>query len=158
MLRQKPSVDSLAKMFINQLLAPYKFKYDISLELKDNIYWVKLQGEDISFLIGKRGVILYSLQHLLRLYVRRSIDEEVLLILDINGYREDKERKLITQADRAALRVKRTGRKFVFKPMPVALRRVIHKALENSPDVITYSEGKEPNRRVVVALKQKRDE
>lgn len=157
MLRRKPSIDSLAKMFINQLLAPYRLKYDMSLELKDNIYWVKLQGEDISFLIGRRGVILYSLQHLLRLYIRRSIDEEVFITLDINGYREEKEKKLVIQANRAAVRVKRTGRKFVFKPMPVALRRVIHKALENNPEVITYSEGKEPKRRVIVALKSKKN-
>lgn len=153
MLRQKPSVESLAKMFINQLLAPYRFKYDLSVELKDNIYWVNLKGEDVSFLIGRRGVILYSLQHLLRLYVRRSIDEEVMITLDINGYRADKERKLAFLARRAAFRVKKTGKKFVFRPMPAALRRIIHKTLENNPEVITYSEGKEPKRRVIVALK-----
>ncbi len=153
MLRQKPSIESIAKMFINQLLAPYKLKYDISVELKDNIYWVNLKGEDISFLIGRKGVILYSLQHLLRLYVRRSIDEEVMVTLDINGYRADKEKKLVFLARRAAFRVKKTGKKFVFRPMPAALRRIIHKTLENNPEVITYSEGKEPKRRVIVALK-----
>ncbi|MBC7320774.1 KH domain-containing protein [bacterium] len=153
MLRQKPSIESLAKMFINQLLAPYKFKYDLSVELKDNIYWVNLKGDDISFLIGRKGVILYSLQHLLRLYVRRSIDEEVMVTLDINRYRADKERKLVFLARRAAFRVKKTGKKFVFRPMPAALRRIIHKTLENDPEVITYSEGKEPKRRVIVALK-----
>lgn len=156
MLRQKPSIESLARMFINQLLASYNIKYDMSFELKDNIYWVKLKGDDISFLIGRRGVILYSLQHLLRLYIRRSIDEEVYLILDINGYREEKEKKLVVQANKAAVRVKNTGRKFIFRPMPAALRRVIHKALENNPEVVTYSEGKEPRRRVIVALKSRR--
>lgn len=155
MLRQKPSIESIAKMFINQLLAPYKLKYDLSVELKDNIYWVNLKGDDISFLIGRKGVILYSLQHLLRLYVRRSIDEEVMVTLDINGYRADKERKLVFLARRAAFRVKKTGKKFVFRPMPAALRRIIHKTLENNPEVITYSEGKEPRRRVIVALKSR---
>ncbi|MGB9681359.1 MAG: protein jag [bacterium] len=155
MLIQKPSIESLAKMFINQLLGPYKLKYNIDLELKDNVHWVKLSGEDISFLIGRRGVILYSLQHLLRLYIRRSIDEEIMVVLDINGYREEKEKRLVFQANKAASRVKSTGKRFVFKPMPAALRRVIHKALEKNPDVITYSEGKEPKRRVIVALKEK---
>lgn len=153
MLRQKPSIESIAKMFINQLLAPYKLKYDLSVELKDNIYWINLKGEDVSFLIGRKGVILYSLQHLLRLYVRRSIDEEVMVTLDINGYRADKEKKLVFLARRAAFRVKKTGKKFIFRPMPAALRRIIHKTLENNPEVITYSEGKEPKRRVIVALK-----
>jgi len=157
MLIQKPSIESLAKMFINQLLGPYKLKYDMKLELKDNIHWIKLSGEEISFLIGRRGVILYSLQHLLRLYIRRSIDEEVMVILDINGYREEKEKKLVVQASKSASRVKATGEKFVFRPMPAALRRVIHKTLEEHPDVITYSEGKEPRRRVVIALKEKKE-
>ncbi|MCX7795902.1 MAG: KH domain-containing protein [bacterium] len=155
MLRQKPGIESIAKMFINQLLAPYKLKYDLSVELKDNIYWVNLKGDDISFLIGRKGVILYSLQHLLRLYLRRSMDEEVMVTLDINGYRADKERKLVFLAKKAAFRVKKTGRKFVFRPMPAALRRIIHKTLENNPEVITYSEGKEPRRRVIVALKSR---
>jgi spoIIIJ-associated protein len=157
MLIQKPSIESLARMFINQLLGPYKLKYDMKLELKDNVHWIELSGEEISFLIGRRGVILYSLQHLLRLYIRRSIDEEVMVVLDINRYREEKERKLVFQADKAASRVKATGKRFVFKPMPAALRRVIHKTLEKYPDVITYSEGKEPRRRVVVALKEKNE-
>jgi len=155
MLRQKPSIESLAKIFINQLLAPYRLKYDMTVELKDNIYWVNLKGEDISFLIGRKGVILYSLQHLLRLYVRRSIDEEVMVTLDINGYRAEKEKKLVFLARKAAFRVKKTGKKFIFRPMPAALRRIIHKTLENNPEVITYSEGKEPKRRVIVALKRR---
>ncbi|MGC8970773.1 MAG: protein jag [bacterium] len=155
MLRQKPSIESLAKMFINQLLGPYKLKYDLSVELKDNIYWVNLKGDDVSFLIGRKGVILYSLQHLLRLYIRRSIDEEVMVTLDINGYRAEKERKLVFLARKAAFRVKKTGKRFVFRPMPAALRRIIHKTLENNPEVITYSEGKEPKRRVIVVLKPK---
>jgi|YelNatPaOPRAMG01_1025707.scaffolds.fasta_scaffold04226_10 spoIIIJ-associated protein len=155
MLRQKPSIESLAKIFINQLLAPYRLKYDMTVELKDNIYWVNLKGEDISFLIGRKGVILYSLQHLLRLYIRRSIDEEVMVTLDINGYRAEKEKKLVFLARKAAFRVKKTGKKFIFRPMPAALRRIIHKTLENNPEVITYSEGKEPKRRVIVALKRR---
>ncbi len=155
MLRQKPSIESLAKIFINQLLAPYRLKYDMTVELKDNIYWVNLKGEDVSFLIGRKGVILYSLQHLLRLYIRRSIDEEVMVTLDINGYRAEKEKKLVFLARKAAFRVKKTGKKFIFRPMPAALRRIIHKTLENNPEVITYSEGKEPKRRVIVALKRR---
>ena len=155
MLRQKPSIESLAKIFINQLLAPYRLKYDMTVELKDNIYWINLKGEDVSFLIGRKGVILYSLQHLLRLYIRRSIDEEVMVTLDINGYRAEKEKKLVFLARKAAFRVKKTGKKFIFRPMPAALRRIIHKTLENNPEVITYSEGKEPKRRVIVALKRR---
>jgi spoIIIJ-associated protein len=127
----------------------------MTVELKDNIYWVNLKGEDISFLIGRKGVILYSLQHLLRLYIRRSIDEEVMVTLDINGYRAEKEKKLVFLARKAAFRVKKTGKKFIFRPMPAALRRIIHKTLENNPEVITYSEGKEPKRRVIVALKRR---
>jgi len=75
-------------------------------------------------------------------------------MIDVEGYRKRREDTLINLAKRLADRVKKSGNRVVLEPMSPHERRIIHTALQNEWKISTYSEGEDPNRRVVISLKR----
>lgn len=75
------------------------------------------------------------------------------MILDVEDYRKKKEQSLEALALRLSERVKKTKRNVVMRPMNSQERRIVHTALQGDPQVTTYSMGDEPNRKVVISLK-----
>jgi len=73
------------------------------------------------------------------------------VVLDIGGYRRRREEALVSLAERTAAKVARSGDRHSLEPMNPAERRVVHTALQGYPGVKTFSEGEEPDRRVIVA-------
>ncbi|RIW31575.1 protein jag [Bacillus salacetis] len=114
----------------------------------------QLSGEKIALLIGKRGQTLNSLQHLAGLVANRYSDQFLTVILDAENYRERRKQTLANLAERLAEKAVRTNRKVSLEPMPSYERKVIHSALVRSRKVETFSEGKEPNRYIVIAPKR----
>lgn len=108
-------------------------------------------GENLGILIGHRGNTLDSLQYLTSLVANRDEDETyVRIILDAEGYRERRKKTLFQLARRLADKARTTGRKVVLEPMPPHERRIIHLALQDEKDIKTYSEGREPYRKVII--------
>ncbi|MBI1834146.1 MAG: hypothetical protein HYR90_04975 [Candidatus Andersenbacteria bacterium] len=108
-------------------------------------------GDEGRLLIGAHGAHLSALQHVLRCLLRKNLkNEEVRILVDVNGYRLRRERTLLEMAQEVARRAHRTGRTVVLEPMTAADRRAIHTALATHKDIRTESLGEEPNRRVVV--------
>lgn len=108
-------------------------------------------GENLGILIGHRGNTLDSLQYLTSLVANRDEDETyVRIILDAEGYRERRKKTLFQLARRLADKARTTGRKVVLEPMPPHERRIIHLALQEEKDIKTYSEGREPYRKVII--------
>ena len=114
---------------------------------------IHMIGDTLGILIGRRGETLDALQYLTSLQVNKGREGYIRVTLDTENYRAKREDSLRRLAQRMANRAVKTGRKVVLEPMNPYERRVLHTALQNHPAVTTHSEGEEPNRRVVILLK-----
>jgi spoIIIJ-associated protein len=112
---------------------------------------IEITGRDAAHLVGKNGEVLNSLQYLVNLILSRHMERPVRATIDGNHYRQRREDALRTQALDIAAEVRGRGEEAVLPPLPAFERRIVHHALQSMEGVTTYSEGEEPNRRVVIA-------
>lgn len=133
---------------------------DMDVEISEDyqketgILTVNMEGEDMGVLIGKRGQTLDSLQYLVSLVINKDIDGYIHVKADTENYRERRKKTLENLAKNIAFKVKRTRQPVALEPMNPYERRIIHSALQNEKFITTYSEGEEPYRKVIVALKK----
>ena len=120
----------------------------------ENCANITLSGDGLGVLIGRRGETLDALQYLTSLYVNKGGEDYIRVTLDTENYRAKREEALRRLANRMANRAIKTGRKVVMEPMNPYERRILHSALQQNDAVTTHSEGEEPNRHVVITLKQ----
>jgi len=113
---------------------------------------VNMEGDTLGILIGRRGETLDALQYLTSLLINKGQNTYTRVTLDTEGYRAKREEALIRLANRMANRAQKTGR-VSLEPMNPYERRILHSALQDHPTVTTHSEGEEPNRHVVITLK-----
>lgn len=118
---------------------------------------VEIVGRDVPYLVGKNGEVIDNLQYLLNMIISRRVHPYARLVLDGGGWRKRREEKLRNQVMVIALEVQQRGEEAVLPVMPAHERRLIHNILKENPDVSTYSEGEEPNRRVVISPKKRED-
>lgn len=116
----------------------------------DNTIRFDASGEHAGILIGRHGETLNAIQFLMSLVVNANIESHKGVIFDVENYRERQVEKLQTLALRMADKCRKTHRRVTLNPMNAAERRIIHITLENQKGVTSYSEGNEPNRRVVI--------
>lgn len=111
-----------------------------------------VEGEDLGLLIGKHGTTIDALQHLaMRIALRGDMDDHRRVVVDAAGYRARRENALQHEADRAAADALRYARPVELEPMRAPERKIVHNYLSERTDIDTYSEGDEPDRRLVVA-------
>lgn len=144
-----------AKNFLREILDSMDMKAEIRVKEENDEIRINLIGPNMGILIGYRGETLDSLQYLVSLVVNKDHDEEYKrVILDTENYRYNRQETLKRLASKMANKVKLSGKTLKLEPMNPYERRVIHSALQNDPNVKTYSEGEEPKRRVVIELKK----
>lgn len=146
-----------AESFLREIFLTMGLIVKIKAELKDKHLFVELTGDDMGILIGKRGQTLDALQYLVNLVVNKKSPYYISVMLDTENYRQRRRETLESLAFNLAKKVKHTRRNVVLEPMNPYERRIIHSALQNDRYVTTYSEGEEPHRNVVIALKRERD-
>ena len=117
---------------------------------EDNTYMVELVGDDLGYLIGRRGDTLDAIQHLANYSINRGIDGHVRINVDAESYREKREDSLRRYARKKAQQVLKAHRRTTLEPMNAYERHVIHATLQDTDRITTYSVGTEPNRRVVI--------
>lgn len=127
---------------------------DVKLNEEEKELEINLSGDEMGILIGKRGQTLDSLQYLVSLVVNKETENYLRVKLDTENYRERRKETLETLAKNIAYKVKRTRRSVSLEPMNPYERRIIHSTLQNDKYVFTRSEGEEPFRHVVIALKK----
>ncbi|MFQ5493197.1 MAG: protein jag [Candidatus Dojkabacteria bacterium] len=116
---------------------------------------VKLEGENLNELIGHHGKNLEAAQIVLGLMLSKQIDSrDVRVVVEINDYREGREKYLKSHAQRAADQVRETGQEIELMPMKPSERRIIHIALKDDDDIETESVGDYRERRVVIQKKK----
>ena len=115
-----------------------------------NSYKVDLVGDDLGYLIGRRGDTLDALQHLTNYTVNRDVEGHIRVNVDAEAYRQKREDSLRRYARKKAQQVLKARRRTTLEPMNAYERHVIHSALQDMENITTHSTGTEPNRRVVI--------
>ena len=113
-------------------------------------YKVDLVGDDLGYLIGRRGDTLDAIQHLANYTINRDVDGHIRINVDAECYREKREESLRRYARKKAQQVLKARRRTTLEPMNAYERHVIHAALQDMDNITTHSTGVEPNRRVVI--------
>lgn len=145
-----------SKNFLKQMIEDMGIDCDIESRTEGNMIKFNIlcsQESDIGIIIGKRGETLDSLQYIVNLVTNRNADTYIRVILDCNQYRSKRERSLQKLARRLADKAVQTGRDIKLEPMNPYERRIIHTYLQNDEKVNTFSQGNEPNRRVIIKRK-----
>ena len=145
------SVEEKIETFIKGLLehmdstaVPHAWKEN------DNTYKVDLVGDDLGYLIGRRGDTLDAIQHLANYTVNRDVEGHIRINVDAESYRQKREDSLRRYARKKAQQVLKNRRRTTLEPMNAYERHVIHASLQDMENITTHSTGTEPNRRVVI--------
>ena len=115
-----------------------------------NTYKVDLVGDDLGYLIGRRGDTLDAIQHLANYTINRDVEGHIRINVDAEAYRQKREDSLRRYARKKAQQVLKARRRTTLEPMNAYERHVIHAALQDMDNITTHSTGVEPNRRVVI--------
>jgi len=150
------TIDDKATDFLKDVFGAMGLSVDVDVKMneEEKEMEINLSGDEMGILIGKRGQTLDSLQYLVSLVVNKESEDYLRVKLDTENYRERRKETLETLAKNIAYKVKRTRRSVSLEPMNPYERRIIHSALQNDKYVFTRSEGEEPFRHVVIALKR----
>ncbi len=119
-------------------------------KVEENSYRVDLVGQDLGYLIGRRGDTLDAIQHLCGNAMNRGQSGHIRVSVDAEAYREKREDSLRRYARKKAQQVLKLRRRTTLEPMNAYERHVIHATLQDMENISTYSTGTEPNRRVVI--------
>lgn len=154
--RKKFSIEDSVREFLSKVFDAMKLEVEILIKVdeENKLIDVELKGDEMGILIGKRGQTLDSLQYLTNLAINKHSDQYYKVKVDTEDYRKRRRDTLENLAKNIAYKVKRTKRSVALEPMNPFERRIIHSALQNDKYVTTFSEGEEPYRHVVVALKK----
>ncbi len=115
---------------------------------------VDIRGDNLSALIGRHAETLTAFQHIASLMVGKQTQQWVQLVVDVEGYRDRRDKQVRQLALRMVDQVIKTGKKATLEPMTASERRTIHIELRGHPAVTTESIGEEPHRKVVILPKE----
>lgn len=152
--------ETIAKQAIRELLTHMSLQADVIAVDNPSVMpvgsddpltvFIDINGRDLGMLIGRRGENLSQLQYMVNLLVNKRRDEWLRVILDVEGYRSQREESLIGLSERVAAQVARNKRPISLEPMPPNERRIVHMTLKELPDVRTESSGEGDLRRVTI--------
>lgn len=146
----KQNLEEFFKTFIEKLPEGTTYK----IETTKNLVNIQINNGNLGYLIGYRGETLYALQTILSAIAGKKISNKVRVILDIEGYKQKREKTLEDLAEKVSKTVVRTKKPVKLEPMQAYERKIIHSKLQQHPKVETTSVGEEPNRRIVIQLKK----
>ena len=122
----------------------------VSTTEEDNVITIDIEGEDVGFIIGRRGETLDALQYLACLAANRIDSSYKRVVINTGDYREKREKTLESLGRRLAIKAAKTGRKSSLEPMNPYERRIIHTAVQKVDGATSWSEGENMNRHVVI--------
>jgi len=143
-----------ASDWVEQLLKKMRINARVNVKQQDESIEISISGQDLGVLIGRRGQTLDALQYLTTLAVNKKTADFVPVSIDIGDYRKKLQLSIERTSLAAMNKVKETGQKVILNPMTPAERRLVHMVLSEEADIVTYSIGEEPRRKVVVDIKR----
>lgn len=151
---EKREVVKYIKDYIVKLLKDLGFQANVEIKNKDTVPTYTVYSDNDALLIGKNGKNLKALSVVVNQHINKELGKNYKFIIDINSYKEKREKQLEQLARRVAREVANTKIEVKMDSMNSYERRIIHNALTNNKRVYTESEGEEPNRYVVVKPKE----
>lgn len=143
-------VIDILKDMINLMDLEAEFKI---VEEEDDRIYIEIISNNSGILIGKHGKNIEAIQFLLNIIVNKNRERNIHVVLDIENYRDKRTTLLKSLANKALMKVKKTGKPFIFEPMNPFERRIIHMELKENNEVSTFSIGEGPLRKVKVVKK-----
>lgn len=145
----------IAKEFIENILLKSKINAKVNAIQEENLIKISIEGKEATCLIGRRGETLDAIQFLTGLALNKiNKNSHMRVLVDIENYRNKREESLVRYARKVAREVAKTRRTKKLDYMNPYERRIVHSALQNDKYVITYSEGTDPYRRLVIEYKR----
>ena len=139
-----------AQEFVEGLLEAMGLEAQVAVETEPDRALVDVTGENLGLLIGRRGQTLDALQELVRAAVQRRLKARVRLLVDVEGYRARRRTSLAEYARAMAMRAQERGTEIELEPMNSYERKIVHDAVADVEGATSFSEGEEPERKVIV--------
>jgi len=152
--KEQEEAEKNIEKFLKELKESIKEEFEYEIVKTSSKINVNLNGEGLGYLIGYRGETLYAMQNIMSTIAGKGIQNRVRVILDIQGYKEKREKTLEELAKKVAKTVIRTKKPIKLEPMQAYERKIIHSALQKNEKIETISVGEEPHRRIVISLKK----
>lgn len=147
----KISPADAAEKFLNDVIAAMKLEgLTVTSEKNDDSATFNIEGEDVGYIIGRRGDTLDALQYLTSLVANHVDNSYFKITVNTGNYREKREKTLEILGRKLAFKAIKTGRKTSLEPMNPYERRIIHTSVQKVRGAISWSEGENANRHVVV--------
>ena len=143
-------VAATAEEFVSGLLQSLGLEGQVASSIEGDTATIEISGESLGGLIGRRGQTLDALQEITRTAVQRRLKGRVRVLVDVEGYRARRRASLAEYARSIAERAKERGTEIELEPMSAYERKVVHDAVAEIDGATSFSEGVEPNRKVVV--------
>jgi spoIIIJ-associated protein len=147
---EKPEVKRL-RSFLRRVLEELDLEAQIRITEKPDELYAEISGEDLGIFIGRRGQTIDAVEYLASIAIFPEPHERKHVEVDAEGYKERRRRQIERVALRKAQEVARRGKAVQLTPMTPAERKIVHVTLKNRTDVVTASQGREPNRSVVIS-------
>lgn len=143
-------VAATASEFTRGLLNAMKLEAEVEAKPDGRRVILDVTGSGLGVLIGRRGQTLDALQELIRTAVQRRLKARVRLLVDVEGYRARRRASLADYARAMAVRAKERGTEIELEPMNSFERKIVHDAVSDVDGATSFSEGDEPDRKVIV--------
>jgi spoIIIJ-associated protein len=143
-------VAATSEEFVSGLLEAMGLEAEVTTSLEEGRTVVQVNGPDLGILIGRRGQTLDALQEVTRTAVQRKLRAHVRLLVDVENYRGRRRASLAEYAREMAKRAIERGTEIELEPMNAYERKIVHDAVGEIDGASSFSEGEEPNRKVVV--------
>ena len=143
-------VSATAEEFVSGLLEAMGLDAEVSTTIEEGRAVVQVSGPDLGILIGRRGQTLDALQEVTRTAVQRKLRSHARLLVDVENYRGRRRASLAEYAKEMAARAIERGTEIELEAMNAYERKIVHDAVGEIDGASSFSEGEEPNRKVVV--------
>ena len=143
----------IIKQIIEQFFEKACFKAEVKVSLTEETVSVNVEIDQPQVLIGEKGQTLAEIQFLLRIILRKKIDQPFYFDFDINNYKEKKQQYLKEMAASLADEVSFSKKEKALPAMPAYERKIIHSILSEREDITTESIGQEPERKIIIKPK-----
>jgi spoIIIJ-associated protein len=143
-------VATVGAEFVGGLIQAMGLQAEVEGRVEADTAQIEVSGEDLGVLIGRRGQTLDAVQEIARTAVQRRLRSRVRLLVDVEGYRSRRRASLAEYAKQMAQRAKERGTEIELEPMNAYERKIVHDAVAEVEGATSFSEGEEPNRKVIV--------
>ena len=153
-------IEAFLKAYLERFFENIGMQAEVTVENDDGFYRIQINAENNAVLIGKNGTALQSLNTIVKAAASSEFRKRVGVLIDINGYKQEKYHKVCALAMRVAKDVRRTKTDAILDPMPADERKAIHNHLADMDCITTESEGEGNHRRLKIMYtpdKKKKD-